>query len=262
MTSINTPPAGGQGYIAPQPGDSVALPGAPGAPGAPVGAKIADALQFINRGAGDDAQKRIVIDAPGSGKTEMGNVSDTVKTLQGLGATDVAGDIYAVMALFQKMAQEQRNSAREVRTSEMTAQVQSLFSAADEIRNAAQDRFVGAVVAGAMQIAGGVAQAGLAGSSFGKDAVKAGALTGTGQGVSQAFGGIGSIVNASQELKAAGHDAKKAELEATAKVHESASQQAGDLMQQMMDVIRDVRDKLGAIEQSRVETTRGIARNI
>ncbi len=30
----------------------------------------------------------------------------------------------------------------------------------------------------------------------------------------------------------------------------------------MMDVIRDVRDKLAAIEQSRMETNRGIARNI
>ena len=35
-----------------------------------------------------------------------------------------------------------------------------------------------------------------------------------------------------------------------------------NMMQQMMDVIRDVRDKLGAMEQSRAETIRGIARNI
>jgi hypothetical protein len=260
MTSINTPPPGGAGYIAPPAGNTVGGPGAPGAPAAAKG-QGPDALQFINRG-GDDAHKRISLDLPGSGKNEMGNVSDTVRTLDGLGATDVAGDIYAVMALFQKMAQEQRNSAREVRNSELTAQVQSLNSAAQEIRNAAQDRFVGAVVAGSMQIAGGLVQAGLAGSSFGKGQVEAGALTGTGTGLGQAMSGIGSIANASMELKAAGHDAKKAELEATAKVHESASQQANDMMQQMMDVIRDVREKLGSIEQSRVETTRGIARNI
>ena len=34
------------------------------------------------------------------------------------------------------------------------------------------------------------------------------------------------------------------------------------MMQQMMDVIRDVREKIKDIQQSNVETTRGIARNI
>jgi hypothetical protein len=45
-------------------------------------------------------------------------------------------------------------------------------------------------------------------------------------------------------------------------VAESGAQHANDMMQQMMDVIRDIRDKLGAIEQSRGETNRGIARNL
>ncbi|MNH45096.1 hypothetical protein D3C81_2310010 [compost metagenome] len=70
------------------------------------------------------------------------------------------------------------------------------------------------------------------------------------------------MVNASQERKAAEHDAKKAELEALSKVHDSATQQATEMAQQMMDVIRDVREKLSSIEQSRMETNRGIARNI
>ena len=51
-------------------------------------------------------------------------------------------------------------------------------------------------------------------------------------------------------------------LETQAKVHETGVQHANDMMQQMMDVIRDVRDKLQSIQQAAVETNRGIARNI
>lgn len=39
-------------------------------------------------------------------------------------------------------------------------------------------------------------------------------------------------------------------------------QQANDTMQQMMEVIRDVREKLAAIDQGRIETVRNISRNV
>ena len=93
--------------------------------------------------------------------------------------------------------------------------------------------------------------------------------TGTGQalnsaamGVSGITGGIGGIVGAGFTNKADLADAKRAELEAQAKVHETAVGHASDLMQQMMDIIRDIRDKLSSIEQATLETNRGIARNI
>ncbi len=272
--SVNQIPGSGAGYIgttAGAPADAAVRKGSVGtSPAQEIDSKVHIAKGVAVPGG---------LPAPGASGTPSGAPGDAAKALAALSPKTVEADMYAVMALFQKMAQEQRNSARQVRDSELQAQVGTLMKAADEIRNAAQERFVGAVVAGSLQIAGGVAQAGMAGASFRmsssaglsktgtSDAAnainsRAGALTGMGQGASQAMGGIGSIVNASQELKASAHDAKKAELEAQAKVHESASQHAGDLMQQMMDVIRDVRDKLGAMEQSRVETTRGIARNI
>lgn len=50
--------------------------------------------------------------------------------------------------------------------------------------------------------------------------------------------------------------------EADAKAHEEATRQADEMMRSMQDLIREVREKLQAIEQSRVETNRGIARNI
>ncbi|ARP93562.1 type III secretion system translocon subunit SctB [Bordetella genomosp. 13] len=246
--------------------------------------------------------------------------SSASMALSQLNEQAISTDIYAVMALFQKCAQEQRDAARQVRDASLAAQVQTLKNAAQEIRNAAQERMVGAIVQASFQIAGGLMQMG-AGVASGIQGMKAanmqmkGAEAGkvsamlkdasTEDGVStrqqgvllneadkfaadakmfeakaaapsnrsqvlnaagmasgQIMGGIGSIVNATQERKAAEHDAKRSELEAQAKVQEAGYQQANELMQQMMDVIRDIRDKLSSIDQSRMETNRGIARNI
>lgn len=195
-----------------------------------------------------------------------------------LGAQDVAVDIYSVMALFQRCAQEMRNTARDVRNSEMQAQVTGLMNAAQEIRNAAEDRLQQAIIQGSFQIAGGAASVGMgiAGGIYGAQGIskgvttqvgmelgnKASALSGMAQGAGTMISGIGTVAGAFKEQEAAEHDARKAEYEAQARVHEQGVQQANDLMQQMMDVIRDVRDKLGAIDQARNETNRAIARNV
>jgi hypothetical protein len=232
----------------------------------------------------------------------------------------------------------------------MEQQVAQLKSAANEIRSAAQDRFVGSVVASAMQIGSGLVQIGsgaMAASqaskalsakdpsikanqqeiaSLSKDAKelasytpkeleamsknpaisssdlaqkamdsrmkaelntkigdlkaqnveaqtkldnlkadlnrKASLTQEIGKGSGNVLEGIGGIAKSSMELKASAHDAARSDLEAQAKISEVNSQQAGDFMQQMMDMIRDVRDKLSSIEQSNIETNRGIARNI
>ena len=75
-------------------------------------------------------------------------------------------------------------------------------------------------------------------------------------------GALGNMIGAGFTLKADLHDARRAEYEAEASVHGTAVQHANDNMQQMMDVIRDVREKLQSMQQAAVETNRGIARNI
>jgi len=168
----------------------------------------------------------------------------------------------------------------------MDAQTQALMSAADKIKEAAEERFKGALAQGISQIVGGAIQAGVGLGGMGAMGASARMTTtsspltaqqtvtqakldgfaanssGIGQGLSGMAGGVGGIVQAAYDRKAGEADAARARLEADAKVAESGAQHANDLMQQMMDVIRDVRDKLGAIEQSRSETTRGIARNL
>ncbi|SAI25260.1 outer protein D [Bordetella ansorpii] len=269
-------------------------------------------------GGGSDALGLRGLKQPASSYTA--GASDASQALGKLDVGTLGTDIYSVMALFQKCAQEQRDAARQVRDADLSAQVATLKNAAQEIRNAAQERMVGAIVQGAFQIAAGAVQMG-AGIASGIQGVKAASqqhqsammskeavldkqasvgdgltdtqrtayqnsaeaftargkefdaqaavhtnrsqvLNASGMASGQILGGIGTIVNATQERKAAEHDAKRSELEAQAKVQEDSSQKANELMQQMMDVIRDVRDKLSSIDQSRLETNRGIARNI
>ncbi|MPM23315.1 hypothetical protein SDC9_69786 [bioreactor metagenome] len=95
------------------------------------------------------------------------------------------------------------------------------------------------------------------------------AMQRTGKLVSDSISGVGAMINSVGSIGSAGFtqnaaeiDADKANLETQAKVHENAQQQANEMMQQMMDVIRDVRDKLQSIEQANIETARSISRNI
>lgn len=242
-----------------------------------------DATEHVNRNSSPaNTAASYLLPAP---TTSGASAGAACQTLNAFTPSSVGTDIYAVMALFQKMAQEQRTTARQMRETEMQAQVQTLHEAANEIRAAAQDRFIGAVVSGSVQILGGLTQMGAGAVSMGLSIQSSNilgksnigdvdfkrienlqgygqAISGMGQGLSGSMNGAGSMVSAGLEFAASNHDARKAELEAIAKVHDSATQQANELMQQMMDVIRDVRDKLAAMDQSRLETNRGIARNI
>ena len=190
----------------------------------------------------------------------------------------VSIDIFSVMALFQKCAQEMRDSAREVRGAETQAQVTSQRNAAQEIRNAAQDRLKEAWISGGAQVLGGVASVGMgaAGAYYGTKSIKAGADTdigkalgnkasqfsGSAQGMSGMITGSGTVIASYKAKAAAEHDAKKAEYEADSAVHEKGAQQANDVMQQMLECIRDVKEKFGAIAQAQSESVRSIARNV
>jgi hypothetical protein len=235
-------------------------------------------------------------------------ITGAIDHLGALSNDDIGTDMFAFMALFQKMAQSMRDTARTQREVQMQAQVSALQGAADQMKEAAEQRFAGAITQGVMQIAGGVAQVGFSVASAantvkgaqqdaagqnklaeatkldavgkpsaaydarvdGNASIELGKIS-TAQGAKQQalggatsgiFGGIGGCITAQFNKAADEHDVAKARLEAQAKVADTGHQQANDMMQQMMDVIRDVRDKLQSIQQAAVETNRGIARNI
>ncbi|OCZ68436.1 hypothetical protein A7P25_04700 [Achromobacter xylosoxidans] len=256
------------------------LAGAEAAKATAPGYTALDPAQFIGKGGAADKLAALGLPPPASGA--FAGAADALNKLMANADTDM----YAVMALLQKISQEQRNAARADRAASLDAQTQSLLAAADKIKEAAEERFKGALAQGISQIVGGALQAGVGAGGVAAMGASARMTTtsspltaqqtvtqarldgfasnssGIGQGLSGMAGGVGGIVQAAYDRKAGEADAARAQLEAQAKVAESGAQHANDMMQQMMDVIRDIRDKLGAIEQSRGETNRGIARNL
>lgn len=252
-------------------------------------------------------------------------------------------DIYAIMGLVQKSAQEMRNANREIRASELNAQVGELMSAASDMQKAANFRLAAGIVQGSIQMTSGAVQAYGSIRAAGKSAQaakpqsEAHAATADAQNfnaiadkgatkakdlrleaeitkdvtkldaakkfdgpvshmrdkattaqatasakqaqvdslnerarnfsvgadsASKLIGGAGEIITAGLRFGADSADVSAKRHETLAKLHESAVSGANEMMQQMMDVIRDVKDKLASIDQSRIETNRGIARNI
>jgi len=202
---------------------------------------------------------------------QFNGLSGALQLLEGC----AEADIYAMMALFQEISQETRNAARENRHASIDAQVGALRNAADKILDAAEERFKGALAAGICQIAAGavtigsavaagqaMSKAGSTDASFQAAKVTADRRTAWGQGVSGVVGGAGAITQAVFDRQAGKADAARAGLEADAKAYESNVQEANEIMQQMLSVMQDIREKLGAIEQSQAEAKRGISRNI
>ena len=256
-------------------------------------------------------------------------------------------DLYAIMGLIQRSAQEMRNSNREIRASALNSEVGELMSAASEMQKAANLRLAASIVQGGVQMlsAGADAyssmsaatqsaqaatpqgqatelkdsaqkindsaqrfsaeaqdlrsQAAVAGDKTSVDNLQAQAqaaddkasylrtnarsmekqaghkqeqvdafnaiaqkTSGNAATTGKMLGGIAEMVTAGLKFGADSAEVSVKQHEARAKLHASASAEANEMMQQMMDVIRDVKDKLSSIDQSRIETNRGIARNI
>jgi hypothetical protein len=207
-----------------------------------------------------------------------------------LGAASDITDIYSVMALFQQISQEARGSAREQRHAEMELRMESLGKAADEMREAALKRLIGTCVQAGVQAASGAFKIGM-GSAGIKDAMKAdkfaqaatkagsetveGAALATraasvnaagqarqmvGNGVADIMGAVGTVVKGGLDYSAGLDDAEKLNHDKQTELHRAAYDRANETMQQMMDVMRDIRSKLSEIENSANDTAKQITR--
>lgn len=148
MININNPGAINPALLDP-------LAGADAAPATPPGFTQLDATQFVGKGGAAD--KLAALGLPPPPKGDAAGVAEALNKLMASADTDM----YAVMALLQKISQEQRNAARADRAASMDAQTQALMGAADKIKEAAEERFKGALAQGISQIVGGVIQAGV-----------------------------------------------------------------------------------------------------
>lgn len=213
------------------------------------------------------------------------NGSHAAQASQRLGSFDqenMRADMYSVMALFQKMAQEMRDSARTERQANTQAKVSELYSSASEITEAAEKRFQGAMISGAFQIAGGVTSMAMGTVSASKQIKGLSIASGPGgpttqsstleiqgkqigaygAGVGQIFSGVGEMGKASFDKDASAHDAQSKRNEANAQVADLGIQQADDQMRRMMEIIQDMREKTASMQQADIETNKSIARNV
>lgn len=93
--------------------------------------------------------------------------------------------------------------------------------------------------------------------------------TARGMAMGQSAAGLGQMASGAGGLIAAGYDrdaakddvaAKRSETNAT--VADTAMQAANDRMQRAKEIIDDMKEKISAMEQSTIETNKGIARNV
>ncbi|MBS1196639.1 MAG: hypothetical protein H6R18_424 [Proteobacteria bacterium] len=78
-------------------------------------------------------------------------------------------------------------------------------------------------------------------------------------GISNSIGGVvASAVNHSADMD----EVEKTKLEALAKLQEAGYQHANEMMQSAEELIRDMKEKISALQQAQTETNRGMARNI
>lgn len=102
---------------------------------------------------------------------ETGNRKDGVKGMEGAienASANLATDIYEFMALYTKIAQQMRATAREQRQNELQAQVSALNTAADKMVEAAEKRFAAALVQGITQMVSGAISIGSGAFTLGK----------------------------------------------------------------------------------------------
>lgn len=246
------------------------------------------ALEFKLLSDNDDALPNELPEPP---QPEDEAIHSTGKALNNTDISHTEADLFAVMGLITRCLQERRSMARETRGSAQALEAKVQDAAANEMRKAAKERFWGGMIAGGMQALGGAVQFGGAlrsgynnmntynnamaqrpaiGSTgekewskqFSVDMKMDDRALKYGEGFSAAASGVGKTAQAWFENKAAEHDAKKVELEAVSKAHDLSYQHSNDEKRQSEEMLSDLRQKLSAMEQSRNETYRAIARNI
>lgn len=217
------------------------------------------------------------------------DVTDANRLWNDLGRVDtdqISADISMFLAVFAEFAQQMRSAARMQRHAETQAQMDALRSSADEMRRAATARFAAALSQAGAQMMGSLTQIGFSASATSKAvqgathddvaakasppqvsfegkklAARANAHSSYGQAATGLAGAAGGLIASPLNQQADEAEAAKANRDAAAKLHDAAVQDEEADMRQLLDVIRDIREKLAAIAQADTATNQAIARN-
>jgi hypothetical protein len=215
-----------------------------------------------------------------------GQVDDETIAMIGELSQYLGPDLLSFSKLLHEIGLEMRKSAREDRESAMVAQMTALGNAADEVRKAALWRMIGGIVGGVSNMAAGAIN--LRGATQAANILKGGQppksgdmeieMTESGrpptppvkspmeisnemapvnqrtQGQSQLASGTGQILGAIFEYVASTHDQAKLEYDRQATLEDQRRQRAGDQVQAMQELLRDIQEKLSQVQQSQIET--------
>jgi hypothetical protein len=196
----------------------------------------------------------------------------------GVGKTMPGATMAEEMAAFAALTAAQRTAGLQSRAEARAAAMEDLHEAMGTMKQQAGQATPPASAAAGLGFAQALSAVKQDGSktSLLKEIGEKGAHTGLApareRGASGEIGtagsGLGQFVGTGHTIAGGQQDAtRNAEVEqqltkTEAVSHPSRQEHAAEMMNQLMDVIRDVRDRLSSIEQSRIETTRGITRNI
>jgi len=190
-------------------------------------------------------------------------------------ATEVGTDLFAVMALLHRMAQNSRKAAREIRVADNQERFVQLQAAADKVKEAAEKNYEAAVQQATAEIVTGavaITAAGMSVYGTGKAMGETGeiaqkAMMNKWNAYGQLANGGGQIASGIIKLGAAGDSRAAGQAQAQEKNDEANAQKAEeqadkekDFIQKMEEVMQDIRQKLAAMQQSNDETMRTILR--
>ena len=196
--------------------------------------------------------------------------------------TSMFVDVFSLMMLMHKIANEQKGASREARTAQHEAQHSLLMNAAEDIRQAAGFALAAGIVSGSMQIAGGmfsmaggIQAAGIQAKGMqGFDKLtpmmqqarlsnlgaQTGAVTAGFSGVGQGMAGLGQIGSSALTYGSSMEQAQQKEKEADAQRASNFAESETEFLNSLRDMIRDVQEKLQAIQQATDDTTKQILR--
>lgn len=192
---------------------------------------------------------------------------DAGETLASTSMEENLVDIFALMKLFHEVARGQRQMAREARHAEREGMIAKIHAQADKIREAAAYAMAAGIVTGAFQIVSGgmTAYGGIKGLKIMKGGgegaqVQAQNIGYKWQGIGQATSGVGQIISSGLEFGAGQAREAEKRLQADEKVHETHVQDETEWMQNMLDLMREVRQKMEEVIRAQQDTLKSIIR--
>lgn len=181
-------------------------------------------------------------------------------------SSGVFGNVFEVMLLLHRVAEQQRATARETRELAREAQHEAIHTQAEKIREAANFKLAAGIVTGASSIAGGVASVG-AGRSGISAAGRADKMTHEGRTIGEAgqvgslshmLGGIGQLEHSALHAISEARQAEQKALVSEMRKHQANQEVLAEFQQQMDAMLKQIQEQLARMHEAQERLTANI----